>query len=54
VEDNSDDENESGPPKKAIRLLDYACGTGLVSRVRTKLSPSLLITDKEYRLLRHT
>ncbi|KUJ23612.1 S-adenosyl-L-methionine-dependent methyltransferase [Mollisia scopiformis] len=33
AEDVSDDENTSSSvPKKTVRLLDYACGTGLVSR----------------------
>ena len=33
--EESDSENEvsSASPKKTVRLLDYACGTGLVSRV---------------------
>lgn len=33
VEDTSEDEDESIPPEKTVKLLDYACGTGLVSRV---------------------
>lgn len=36
-EETSDDESAnttSTEPKKPVRLLDYACGTGLVSRVR--------------------
>ena len=47
-DDNDDgDEEKDSPPKsqsqKTVRLLDYACGTGLVSRVRLPtlpLSPS--------------
>lgn len=36
IEDDSDDEQSSSSktPEKSVRLLDYACGTGLVSRVR--------------------
>ena len=41
VEDTSENEDESGTVtkdlKKTVRLLDYACGTGLVSRVRNPL-----------------
>jgi hypothetical protein len=43
VEDIPEDGNESGTvnkaPRKTVRLLDYACGTGLVSRVRTPRGP---------------
>ena len=38
-EDESTPELTAGKLKKTVRLLDYACGTGLVSRV---LSPFLL------------
>ncbi|KAH7418096.1 S-adenosyl-L-methionine-dependent methyltransferase [Cadophora sp. MPI-SDFR-AT-0126] len=31
-ESDSEDEGSSATPKKTVRLLDYACGTGLVSR----------------------
>lgn len=35
AEDASDNEDDTSlTPKKTVRLLDYACGTGLVSRVR--------------------
>ena len=36
AEDESDSEDDSSSAKstKTVRLLDYACGTGLVSRVR--------------------
>ncbi len=43
AEDISDTEDgSSSAPKKTVRLLDYACGTGLVSRVCT-LPPLPLI-----------
>ncbi|KAM0325087.1 hypothetical protein ACHAQA_007626 [Verticillium albo-atrum] len=32
VDDDSDDEAAPGDAKKTVKLLDYACGTGLVSR----------------------
>ncbi|KAH8811385.1 S-adenosyl-L-methionine-dependent methyltransferase [Xylogone sp. PMI_703] len=31
-DDDDDDDNEEAKPTKNVRLLDYACGTGLVSR----------------------
>ena len=30
---NEHENESSGKPQKTVRLLDYACGTGLVSRV---------------------
>jgi len=43
VDESSDGEevvgSSSKEPKRTVRLLDYACGTGLVSRVR----PSFLL-----------
>lgn len=36
--EESEDESET---KKSVRLLDYACGTGLVSRVRLSSSPNV-------------
>jgi hypothetical protein len=54
VEDSTDDEDESSPPKRTVKLLDYACGTGLVSRVCTLHRLPCPKTDNECRLLRHT
>ena len=34
-ESDSEDDSSSTKPTKMVRLLDYACGTGLVSRVCT-------------------
>jgi hypothetical protein len=34
---DEDDERTEDKPSKAVRLLDYACGTGTISRVRTAL-----------------
>jgi hypothetical protein len=48
AEDESDSEDDSSSAKytKTVRLLDYACGTGLVSRVRTFDPKAPICNDK--------
>ncbi len=36
-DEDEDDNNNAAEPQRPVRLLDYACGTGVVSRVRLSL-----------------
>jgi hypothetical protein len=56
VDEDSDNEDTSSSktPEKSVRLLDYACGTGLVSRVRTSSQEDKLMIMIMIRLWLHT
>lgn len=38
-DDDNNDNNAEQAVSREVRLLDYACGTGMVSRVREKPQP---------------
>jgi hypothetical protein len=44
-EDDDEGEESSAAAKRTVRLLDYACGTGLVSRVCHSSFPPITMTE---------